>query len=152
MSPGWSKQELRKRVRLFGTIAAMAQLGSIFAATRALRTSPRRQRLVAMDLRCDNHTDWRLLSTVDCCNKSGEVCDTRAADLASLPAPLSAMDLQCGSRTLTAVQQPGTPALFKRCLSSSQETAKRLCSTWRHSWCFLLVLPALGLKPHASYD
>lgn len=46
-----SKQQRRRAVRWGGTLAAMLQLGSIFAATRALRTEPRRQRLVAMDLR-----------------------------------------------------------------------------------------------------
>lgn len=46
-----TKGQMRKYVRWLGTIAAVLQLGSIYAAARALRTTPRKQRLVAMDLR-----------------------------------------------------------------------------------------------------
>lgn len=38
-------------MRWGGILAAVLQVGSICAAARALKTTPRRQRLVAMDLR-----------------------------------------------------------------------------------------------------
>lgn len=53
-APRWwrlTKGQMRKYVRWLGTAAAVLQLGSIYAAARALRTTPRKQRLVAMDLR-----------------------------------------------------------------------------------------------------
>ena len=40
----------------FGMVCAVLQLGSAFAAFRALRSSKERQRLAAMDLRCDRYS------------------------------------------------------------------------------------------------
>jgi len=46
------KERARWWVRRLGMLAACAQLGTAFAATRALFTTEARQRLVDMDLRC----------------------------------------------------------------------------------------------------
>jgi hypothetical protein len=48
----YSKETKRRVVRWLGVVAAVLQLGSIYAAARAIHTSPHKQRLVAMDLRC----------------------------------------------------------------------------------------------------
>ncbi len=45
------KERARWWVRRLGMLAACGQLGTAFAATRALRTTEARQRLVDMDLR-----------------------------------------------------------------------------------------------------
>lgn len=52
----YSKNTKRRVVRWLGVVAAVLQMGSIYAAARALGTSKHKQRLVAMDLRY-----------VDCC-------------------------------------------------------------------------------------
>ncbi|KAK9866535.1 hypothetical protein WJX84_010315 [Apatococcus fuscideae] len=48
---GLSKERRRTLIRQLGTVCAVFQFGTAFAAARALRSSPDRQRLVAMDLR-----------------------------------------------------------------------------------------------------
>ena len=47
----WSKEERHRAVRRIGTAFAVVQLGTIFAASRALRADRKRQRRVVLDLR-----------------------------------------------------------------------------------------------------
>ena len=47
----WSKEERHCAVRRIGTVFATVQLGTIFAASRALRADRKRQRRVVLDLR-----------------------------------------------------------------------------------------------------
>ena len=47
----WSKEERHSAVRRIGTAFAVVQLGTIFAASRALRADRKRQRKVVLDLR-----------------------------------------------------------------------------------------------------
>lgn len=47
----WSKEERHCAVRRVGTAFAVVQLGTIFAASRALRADRKRQRKVVLDLR-----------------------------------------------------------------------------------------------------
>ncbi|GMH36591.1 hypothetical protein BSKO_04464 [Bryopsis sp. KO-2023] len=56
---GFSKNDVKRFIRSFGTVCAVFQLGTAFAATRALFSSETRQRVVAMDLR-----GMRLVDTV----------------------------------------------------------------------------------------
>ncbi len=48
---GLRKETFKRWVRRLGTLCAVLQLGTAFAATRALFSSEARQRLVEMDLR-----------------------------------------------------------------------------------------------------
>jgi hypothetical protein len=52
VGPGMPKTAFKAWVRRLGTLCAVLQLGTAFAASRALFVSEVRQRLVAMDLRC----------------------------------------------------------------------------------------------------
>jgi hypothetical protein len=51
MHAGLRKETFKKWVRQLGTLCAVCQLGTAFAAIRALFSSEARQRLVEMDLR-----------------------------------------------------------------------------------------------------
>lgn len=48
---GFSKDDVKRAIRSVGTVCAVFQLGTAFAALRALFSAQTRQRLVAMDLR-----------------------------------------------------------------------------------------------------
>lgn len=52
LAAGMRKATFKTWVRRLGTFCAVLQLGTAFAASRALFVSEVRQRLVAMDLRC----------------------------------------------------------------------------------------------------
>lgn len=53
---GYSKREKKRLVRRLGVLCAVLQLGTAFAASRALRSTDTRQRKVAMELRCEPDT------------------------------------------------------------------------------------------------
>ena len=60
---GFTKLDFKKMVRTAGAVAAMCQLGTAFAAWRALRVKDLRQRKAEMDLRG--------MQLVDACIKAG---------------------------------------------------------------------------------
>lgn len=73
------KEQARWWVRRLGMLAACAQLGTAFAATRALFTTEARQRLVDMDLRCAMYGKHCACSTI-----LHMICDVQCHDITLL--------------------------------------------------------------------
>lgn len=74
-SAGLRKETFKAWVRRLGTLCAVLQLGTAFAATRALFSSEARQRLVEMDLRWAGLLNTGLLSGSCQCLGSLDVPD-----------------------------------------------------------------------------
>jgi hypothetical protein len=123
---GFTKLDFKKMVRTAGAVASMCQLGTAFAAWRALRVKDLRQRKAEMDLR-----GMQLVDTVFSVTPGGDPAGVRRHEVL---VPRARVSRPIGVRHFVVPRRLGAITSATLCFVSLDLHEKPPSLTWRQYW------------------